>query len=214
MPAEPDMNVYCSQCGADNSERAVFCRKCGSHLDKEEETRVVRRGRRAYIAKQGVEHQKESFDAADVHEMQIFSISPTLLFVKLGYAAAAAAAILLVAITAAFTTIGSGWAVLAGLLLFLIPGFYHFKQKLVRYTLTESKLEIDAGLVSRRTQNVPIRRIQDVTVSMSVIQRLLGFGSLIVDNASDDGGKVIMENINDPRKHADILLRQMKRLER
>jgi uncharacterized membrane protein YdbT with pleckstrin-like domain len=208
------MDVYCSQCGADNSEKATYCRKCGLLLEKEEETRVASRGREGDPKETGPEPSGRFADRGEDDEKEIFSISPTLLFVKLGYVAAAAAAILLVAVTAAFTTIGSWWAIIAGLLLFLIPGFYHMKQKLVRYTLTESKLEIDQGLISRRTQNVPIRRIQDVTVSMSVPQRLLGFGSLIVDNASDDGGKVIMENINDPRKHADILLRQMKRLER
>jgi uncharacterized membrane protein YdbT with pleckstrin-like domain len=208
------MKVYCSQCGADNSEKAVFCRKCGLHLETEEETRVVTRVKGPGLAVEAGEPQTPFEDSREVEEREIFSICPTLLFVKLGYAATAAAAILLVAITAAFTTVGSLWAIVAGLLLFLVPGFYHFKQKLVRYTLTESKLEIDKGLISRRTQNVPIRRIQDVTVTMSMIQRLLGIGSLIVDNASDDGGKVIMENINDPRKHADILLKQMKRLER
>ena len=207
------MNVYCTQCGADNSEKAVYCRKCGSHLEKEEETRIAKRTQEAVRREADREDPRPYVDDAG-HERTIFSISPTLLFVKLGYAAAAAAAILLVAITAAFTTIGSWWAVAAGLLLFLVPGFYHIRQKLVRYTLRESTLEIDQGLISRRTQNVPIRRIQDVTVAMSMTQRLLGFGSLIVDNASEDGGKVTLENINRPQEHADILLRQMKRLER
>jgi hypothetical protein len=37
---------------------------------------------------------------------------------------------------------------------------------------------------------------------------------VIVDNASEDGGKVVLENINDPKGYADILLRQMRRLDR
>ena len=210
------MHVYCTQCGSDNSEKAVYCRKCGLNLEKEEETRIaVRADAGAHAVASKIEESGDpgNYDSHD-DEAEIFSISPTLLFVKLGYAAAGAAALFLVAVTAAFTTIGSGWAVVAGLLLFLIPGAYHIRQKLVRYTLTESKLEIDQGLISRRTKNVPIRRIQDVTVSMSVLQRLLGFGDLVVDNASDDGGKVTLSNINKPRHYADVLLRQMKRLDK
>ena len=190
------MQVYCTQCGADNSVKAVYCRKCGAILEKEEETRIAPRSRSAGPAivtgRNESARNEDRYETGD-HEAEIFSVSPTLLFVKLGYVAAAVAALLLVAVTAAFTSIGSGWAVIAGLLLFLIPGFYHIRQKLVRYTLTESKLEIDSGLISRRTTNVPIRRIQDVTVSMSIIQRMLGFGDLVIDNASDDGEKISLE---------------------
>jgi uncharacterized membrane protein YdbT with pleckstrin-like domain len=94
----------------------------------------------------------------------------------------------------------------------LIPAFYHFRQKLVRYTLTDAKIEIDQGLISRTTRNVPIRTIQDVTVSATVWQRMLGFGDLIIDNASDEAGKIVLKNIDSPKKYADILLKQMRRL--
>ena len=203
--------MYCTQCGADNSETAVYCRKCGAVLDKEEETRVATRSR---SERPLVSVARGRNDASDENEKQIFSIGPTLLFVKAGYVIAAIGALFLVAITSAFSLVGNGWAVLAGLLLFLVPAFYHIKRKLLRYTLTETKLEIDEGLISRRTQNLPIRRIQDVTVSTTVLQRMLGFGDLVVDNASDDGEKITLQNINKPRQYADMLLRQMKRLEK
>jgi membrane protein YdbS with pleckstrin-like domain len=208
--------MFCTQCGADNSDTAVYCRKCGAQLEKEEqETRVASRGRSEPVVMSmgGGQPDRIPDGGDDDAEAEVFSISPTLLFVKIGYVLAAIAALFLVALTAAFTTIASGWAVITGLLLFLIPAFYHVKQKLVRYTLTESKLEIDEGLISRKTRSLPIRRIQDVTVSTTVTQRLLGFGDLVVDNASDDGEKITLSNINRPRHHADILLKQMKRLE-
>ena len=146
-------------------------------------------------------------------EAEIFSIGPTLLFVKVGYAIAAIGALLLVAIFSSFTSISAWFAVFLGLLLFFIPAFYHLKRKLVRYTLTDSKLEIDSGLLSRTTRSVPIRRIQDVTVSSGIAQRLLGFGDLVIDNASEEGGKAVLRNINTPKFYADVLLRQMRRLD-
>jgi uncharacterized membrane protein YdbT with pleckstrin-like domain len=107
----------------------------------------------------------------------------------------------------------SWWiSVLLGLSMLLIPAFYHFRQKLVRYTMTDAKIEIDQGLISRTTRNVPIRTIQDVTVSATVWQRMLGFGDLIIDNASDEAGKIVLKNIDSPKKYADILLKQMRRL--
>lgn len=75
-------------------------------------------------------------------------------------------------------------------------------------------LEIDSGFISRTTRNVPLRRIQDVTVTTTVLQRLLGFGDLVVDNASEDVGKVVLKNINTPKKYADKLLAQIRKSER
>ena len=222
--------MYCEKCGAENSETAKFCRKCGAVVEAEEETRVaVRHGdvvseyQPPVFRDAGPMVQRSGTDIENAREMEtdgaveaeIFSISPTLLFVKIGYAAAAVGALLLVAIVSVLlgSFIPTSVAVLFGLTLFLLPAFYHFKQKLVRYTLTDSKLEIDTGFISRTTRNVPIRRIQDVTVSANVFQRLLGFGDIVIDNASDLGGKAVMKNINTPKHYADILLKQMRNLE-
>ncbi|MEJ7623676.1 MAG: PH domain-containing protein [Pyrinomonadaceae bacterium] len=147
-------------------------------------------------------------------EKEIFSISPTLMFVKIGYLGAAVLAVVLVAVVAGSTALPPWIAVVIGLLMLLVPAFYHVKQRLVRYRLTESQLEVDEGLISRTTRSVPIRRIQDVTVSASITQRLLGFGDMMIDNASDEGGKLVLRNINSPKRYADELLKQMRRLER
>jgi len=197
--------MYCEKCGADNSETAKFCRKCGAETDIETETRVA-------VRQNDAVESARSMEADGAEEAEIFSISPTLLFVKAGYAGAAVGALLLVAFTSVFLAafIPVWTAILLGLMLFLIPAFYHIKQKLMRYTLTESRLEIDTGLISRTTRNVPLGRIQDVTVSASVAQRLLGFGNLVIDNASEEGGKAVLKNINTPKHYADVLLKQMR----
>ena len=149
-------------------------------------------------------------------DMEIFSISPTLMFVKGGYVLAALGAVLLVALVSALAAslVPTTIAVLLGLGLLLLPAYYHLKKRLVRYVLTETKLQIDTGLIARETRNVPLRRIQDVTVTTSILQRLLGFGDIVVDNASEDGGKLVLDDIDSPRKYADMLLRQMSRLDR
>jgi len=147
-------------------------------------------------------------------EAKIFAITPTLVFVKMGYVAAALGAIFLVAIFSAFSAVPTWIAVLIGLMLFLIPAVYHVRRKLVRYTLTDTNLEIDQGLIARTTRHVPLRRIQDVTVSATPWQRLLGIGDLVIDNASDEGGKVVLKDINTPKSYADSLLKQMRRIEK
>lgn len=205
--------MYCDKCGADNSETAVFCRKCGVAIETEIETRVAVRESVTGSVEQ-VRSQVESSVGSVGEEAEIFSISPTLMFVKVGYVLAAVAAILFVGLFSALTSITAIAWVLIGLCFFLVPAFYHVKQRLVRYTLTDNNVEIDSGFIARTTQNIPIRRIQDVTVTTSIPQRLLGFGDLVIDNASDQGGKIALKNINTPQKYADILLRQMRLLDK
>lgn len=197
--------MFCIKCGTDNSEDAVYCKKCGAMLEVEEETRVAKRESAAVAP------------VAEADEQEIFSIGPTLKFVYIGYAGAVIGALLLVAIFASFALLTgvSAWiAVLLGLALLLVPAYYHIQRKLISYTLRDTSIEIDSGLISRTTRNIPLRRIQDVTVSATVMQRMLGFGSVVIDNANEDGGKVVLENINNPREYADILLKQMRRLDR
>jgi hypothetical protein len=43
---------------------------------------------------------------------------------------------------------------------------------------------------------------------------MLGFGNLIIENANESDGKVILKNINSPKQFADILLKQMRQLDR
>jgi len=197
--------MFCVNCGSKNSDEAMYCQKCGRLLEAEEETRVARKIPTENIIKETDE------------EKRIFTISPTLMFVKIGYAAAIFGALLLVAVLFSFESligVKVPWwiSVLFGLSMLLIPAFYHFRQKLVRYSLTDAKIEIDEGLISRTTRNVPLHTIQDVTVSATVTQRMLGFGNLIIENANENDGKIILKNINSPKKYADVLLQQMRRV--
>ncbi len=195
--------MYCIKCGHDNRDDARFCKKCGIALEpeNEEETRVA--------------HRPDT--GGELEEPQIFSIRPTLMFVKMGYVAAVVSAFLLAALLATVLPV-LGWAmsagivVLLGISLLLIPGYYHIKQKTVRYTLTDSKVEIDEGLLSKTTRNVPLRIIQDVTVSANLFQRMLGFGDIEIENANENDRVIVLKNINTPKKYAATLLEQMRRL--
>lgn len=134
-----------------------------------------------------------------------------MIFIKLGYALAVIGAIALV-ILLALIEVPVYISIPLALSLLLIPAYYHLKRNMVRYTLTDSKVEIDTGLIARITRNIPLTKIQDVTVSASIPQRLLGFGDLLIDNASELGGTTVLHNISHPRRHADLLLRELRRL--
>lgn len=195
--------MHCIDCGSYIPPGARFCAGCGATVVDPEMTRLAR-------SQSNVPAPTESPN--DV-ERTIFATRPTLLFIKAGYIAAALGAILLTVLLASFTTlkISAFIAVPVAMALLLIPAYYHIRRNSIRYTLTDSQIEIDQGLMGRTTRNIPLRTIQDVTVSATASQRLLGYGNVIIENASEQGGTIILHNIQDPRRHADLLLRELRR---
>jgi uncharacterized membrane protein YdbT with pleckstrin-like domain len=152
------------------------------------------------------------YDDDDVENV-VFTTRPTMLFIKIGYAAAVIGAVVLTILLNMIKFVDIPWyiSIPIALALLLIPAYYHLKRNMVRYTLTDAKIEIDHGLIARTTRNIPLVKIQDVTVSASIPQRILGFGDVVVDNASELGGTTVLHNINDPRQYADLILREMRR---
>jgi uncharacterized membrane protein YdbT with pleckstrin-like domain len=194
--------MQCSKCGAFLDSDSRFCKSCGAPAHDPEETRIAR--------------PQSSVPALHDHddslESVIFTVRPTLLFVKLGYAAAVIGAILVTILLNMVKFVDIPWYISLpiALGLLLIPAYKHLRRNMIRYTLTDSKIETDYGLIARTTRNIPLAKIQDVTVSASIWQRLLGFGDVVVDNASELGGTTVLHNINTPRHYADLILREMR----
>ena len=193
--------MRCPDCGAQLDPNSRFCNQCGLPTNDAEETRIARQPA-----------GQVSRYADDDIESVIFTSRPTMLFIKIGYGLAVIGAILLVVALnlIKFIAIPLYVSVPLALALLLIPAYYHLKRNMVRYTLTDSKIEIDYGLIARTTRNIPLAKIQDVTVSASILQRILGFGDVVVDNASELGGTTVLHNINNPRHYADLILRQLR----
>ena len=191
--------MTCSSCGAYVTPSVRFCSNCGAPTADPEVTKIARLQSRAL-----------EFNSDTDLEHTIFTVRPTMLFIKAGYALTVIAGLALVFLLASIGV--PAWiSILLALALLLIPAYYHIRRNMVRYTVTDSKLQIDTGLIARTTKNIPLSKVQDVTVSASIPQRLMGFGDIIIDNASDVGGSIVMHNINSPRHYADLLLRELRR---
>ncbi|HET6862593.1 MAG TPA: PH domain-containing protein [Pyrinomonadaceae bacterium] len=191
--------MSCSNCGAYMAPSVRFCSNCGAPAADPESTRIARL--QEMDLQRGIDPELEHV---------VFTVRPTLIFIKAGYALAVLGGVALVFLLA-MISVPAYISIPLALALLLIPAYYHIRRNSVRYTATDAKLEIDRGLVSRTTRNIPLSKIQDVTVSATIPQRLLGLGDLVVDNASEVGGSTVLHNINNPRQHADLLLRELRR---
>lgn len=193
--------MHCSNCGSYVAPGVRFCSGCGEPAVDPEATRLARTHSDLPLTRTGEMEELEH---------TIFTVRPTMIFIRLGYALAVVGAVGLVFLLA-LINVPAYISIPLALALLLIPAYFHIKRNMIRYTLTDSKIEIDTGLIARTTRNIPLSKIQDVTVSASIPQRILGFGDLIVDNASDGGDSTVLHNISKPRHYADLLLRELRR---
>lgn len=73
-------------------------------------------------------------------------------------------------------------AVVAGVL--ALAGIYQFARwQRFSYELTEDTLDIESGVFSRRTREIPLRRVQNVDTSRNAVQRALGIAAVTVETA-------------------------------
>jgi uncharacterized membrane protein YdbT with pleckstrin-like domain len=104
-------------------------------------------------------------------------------FYILGVIAVAAAA----AIGAAVS--GAGVSVLAAVVVLLIVLVVGWLRRLTtRYVITNRRLQIRRGILSRHVEETRVDRVVDVTVHQSLLSRILAIGDVDFDNASAQQG--------------------------
>ena len=127
-------------------------------------------------------------------------IHPTMKFIKLGYAGA-----LLVIIFFALANLWWQWPVwLAWLspLLLIWPLKSHLQNRMTRIAILEDKLRFDTGFLTKTTRTILISRIQDLTVSQRVSQRMFGIGDLSIETAGETS-RLTIPQIDRPQDVAD-----------
>lgn len=154
---------------------------------------------------------------APEEERVIFTVRPTMLFVYVWYVVAAvmviAAAALMGILNSQFEV--SGWVAFlviaaVGLVAFAIPIYKHILRRREVYVLTNHKLEMRYGLIAKTVQNTPINKIQEVTVTASVLQRFLNLGDVRIESASATGLTRLLE-VHHPQRYADMIMAELRR---
>jgi uncharacterized membrane protein YdbT with pleckstrin-like domain len=94
---------------------------------------------------------------------------------------------------------GSGTAflvILVVLALTVLIGFV--KRVATTYTITDRRLNIKRGIVSKEVQETRLERVQNVNYSQSVYQRLMQIGDVDFDTAASDDYNFIFVGVANP----------------
>ncbi|HET6444009.1 MAG TPA: PH domain-containing protein [candidate division Zixibacteria bacterium] len=126
-------------------------------------------------------------------EVTLFAIRPSFIPVILY----GVGGLLIVIILMAFIVSVSNGGFLGGLAtllaIFFIPTMvgviaYGLLLRLfTHYTLTNKRLIVESGILSRSKKTIPIQRIQDVSFRQSLVERLFEIGDVVVESAGERG---------------------------
>jgi uncharacterized membrane protein YdbT with pleckstrin-like domain len=85
----------------------------------------------------------------------------------------------------------------------------HIRLRFTTLSLQGGKLRYETGMLSRSTRTMELSRIQDVRVEQTLMQRMLGIGTITVETAGETG-RLSMENVDRPQSVADFILDSRK----
>ncbi len=93
-----------------------------------------------------------------------------------------------------------GWVIVAVLVVFAARiGLAQLARLQTTYAITDRRLIIERGLVSRELHQTRLDRIQNVNARQSLGQRMLGIGTVDFDTAAETGYAFSFAGVGDPR---------------
>lgn len=200
--------MSCKNCGRPLPEGSRFCNYCGAQATE--------------LAVRMLEKSADSVGASHsfaTGERVIFTLRPTMIFVLIRYIVAALVVVAAAAVMGVLNNrnpqaVNGQVAFLVilavGLLAFANPVYRHILRLREVYTMTDHKLEMRYGLIAKTVRNIPLRNIQDVTVTSSVWQRFMNLGDIEIESASESG-KIILDDIHHPARYANMILAELRR---
>jgi uncharacterized membrane protein YdbT with pleckstrin-like domain len=83
----------------------------------------------------------------------------------------------------------AGWVVfaLAAVLWLWLAVAPVLQWRFTEYVLTNERLISRAGVIAKRTTEIPLERINDITITQSVFERILHCGDLVLESAGEFG---------------------------
>ncbi len=115
--------------------------------------------------------------------------------------AVAAGAIAGIASTIASGHLELAWVIAVVLVVFAVLFAGGQLQRLrTTYSITNQRLTIETGLVSRELHQARLERVQNVTCTQSLLDRLWGIGTVDFDTAAESEFDFSFRGVGDPRR--------------
>jgi membrane protein YdbS with pleckstrin-like domain len=205
--------INCPECAKQVSSQAVSCPHCGFGLA-------------GPSGAQGAARMAIPAAATSVAEQTLWEANPSLKLL-IGEAVGVAAVVLVVLLLAAFAIPALGevgkntWfdASKAWLVLGVVLGAYVLlrgiriglraaRLRATRYRLTNQRIVVETGLVSRTMADVDLRSVDDLVFRQGPMERLLGIGTVGVVSSDRNLPRLQLLGVKDPRATRELIRAQ------
>lgn len=97
------------------------------------------------------------------------------------------------------------WLLILPALVYLYPIWGDLRRRFTKITIEGDKLHYETGMLSKTMRTIQLSKVQDVTVTQSLGQRIMCMGNLSFETAGETSRLTIV-GIDDPRETADEIL--------
>jgi uncharacterized membrane protein YdbT with pleckstrin-like domain len=106
-----------------------------------------------------------------------------------------------------------GWVIATVLVVFVIGlGIAQITRIQTTYTITNQRLTIETGLLSRELHETRLERVQNVNVRQTVLQRMLFVGNVDFDTAASAEYDFTFRGVGEPRRIMRTVDRALQQL--
>ena len=81
----------------------------------------------------------------------------------------------------------------------------HISLLSTRLTIDGDNVHLDSGILAKARRSMPLRKLGDVHIEQSLMQRMMGLGNLSI-SAAGESTKHTIENIDNPQQVCDKIL--------
>ena len=81
----------------------------------------------------------------------------------------------------------------------------HISLLSTRLTIDGDNVHLDSGILAKARRSMPLRKLGDVHIEQSLMQRMMGLGNLSI-SAAGESSKHTIENIDNPQQVCDKIL--------
>jgi membrane protein YdbS with pleckstrin-like domain len=205
--------INCPECGKQVSSQAASCPNCGFALA-------------SAAGALGGARLGAPGAAAPTAEQTLWEANPSLRLL-LGEAVGVVSVVVLVLLLAAFAIPalgevgkntwfdpGKAWLVLAVVLGAYVVlrgirmGLRAARLRATRYRLTNQRIMVETGLVSRTMADVDLRSVDDLVFRQGPVERLLGIGTVGVVSSDRNLPRLQLVGVKDPRATRELIRSQ------